>query len=142
MFDFSKISPNPLHRRYYLYALGGFAALSLGYLLREQFSQSDALVVLFFGVFPNLLGSFATPFILAFLLERRYPMWKALDRLWVFGLVNLFTFGVCLLIEYGHVVAQLGNWDNNDIFASLVGGLAALALWQLTRSLFPSAAQG
>ena len=138
MFNFNNISSNPLHRRYYWYALAGFASISIGYLLREPLSQADALVILLLGVFPNLLGSFATPFLLAFLLEKRFPAWKALDRFTAFGLVNLFTFAVTLLIEYLHVAFQKGNWDNNDVIASIIGGLAAVALWQLTRkSMFP-----
>jgi len=129
-----KPTPNRYYQRFYYYALAGFAALSLGYLLREQISSANALVIGLLGILPNLTGSFATPFLLAYLLVWGYPALKALDRFWVFGLINLFTFAACLFIEYLHVAFQSGTWDNNDIAASAVGGLVSLVLFYGTRA--------
>ena len=126
---------NPLHRRFYQYAVFGFIALSLGYLLREQISPKNALVSLLLGSFPNLTGSFATPFILTFLIAQKYPSWNGMSSLSVFGLINLFTFAVCVLIEYLHVLFQLGRWDANDIAASIIGGLLSMVLFMLTRRM-------
>jgi hypothetical protein len=132
LFTMNRIQ-NPFYRRCYQYAVIGFLTLSVGYLLRGQLNQQNPLVTLLLGVFPNLIGSFATPFMLGYLLTLRFPSLHALDRLPVFGLINLFTFAVCILIEQLHVVLDLGQWDPNDILASIIGGLASLAVFALTR---------
>ncbi len=131
MITWNKIT-NPLHRHFYLYGAIGFIALSLGYLLRSRIVIENDLAILFMGIFPNLFGSFATPFILSFLLAQRFPAWKRLEKIAFFGLVNLFTLAVSVLIEYLHVVFQQGAWDSNDIAASIIGGLLSMILYFIT----------
>jgi glycopeptide antibiotics resistance protein len=132
MFAIARI-PDALLRRYMAYATAGFVPLSIGYLLREFVDASNPLVALLLGVFPNLLGSFATPFALMVFLPTRLPALKTMQPLVLFGLINLFTFAVVLLIEYLHIVFDLGVWDANDITASVIGGLAALAAFLRTK---------
>jgi hypothetical protein len=132
------IQSDPVYRRFYYFAVAGFLFLSVGYLLRERINQTDALSALFLGIFPNLFGSFATPFALVLLLASRYPGLPALRTPAGFALINLFTMAVVLLIEYGHVLFGLGAWDWNDILASLAGGLAAFLFFVLSRRETPS----
>lgn len=126
--NFQNLPLNLQQRRYYHIATAGFVTLALGYLLRSQLNAPAGWMTLLLGVFPNLLGSFATPFILLVLVSQHntspaYRGWRA------FVLLNLFTFAVSLLIEAGHVVLRLGVWDANDVYASLIGGFFAMLVF-------------
>lgn len=68
------------------------------------------------------------------------PYFKSIDLLnkqifiWLINLLNIIVFS---LIEYGHVILNLGTWDNNDIVASLIGLIFATTFYfKLRKSLF------
>jgi hypothetical protein len=123
----------------YRYAAGGFALLALGYLLRGQVVPVRAELELLLGVFPNLLGSFATPYILLLILSKRFYPTREMGSPAFFFLLNLITLGVSLLIEIAHVALRLGSFDPNDMTASIIGGSASMALflWTNRRSSKP-----
>ena len=123
---------NLLHQYYARYAAAGFVALGLGYMLRVQLSATHGAITLFLGIFPNLVGSFATPFLLMLLLSRSQKRRNILPDWRVFGLVLLFTFVVSWLIEVLHVVFDLGVFDRNDMVASFVGAGVAFVVFVLT----------
>ena len=53
--------------------------------------------------------------------------------LWLINILNIIVF---LLIEYIHVVLNLGTWDNNDIVASLIGMMFSTAIYFKLRKGF------
>jgi len=125
-------SPHRFCRHYLWYAATGCIIIGLGYLIRAQFVPPYPALILLLGVFPNLVGSFATPFALLLLL---YP-WSRTPQILTdartFSFVNLFTFAGCILIEVAHVVFRIGVFDRNDMLASIIGAGAALVLFRLT----------
>jgi hypothetical protein len=119
----------PMFKRMYQIGFGGIALISLGYLLRFQIGSSQGAAGLFLDTFPNLFGSFGTPFLLLLLVTTLQKDMGMLRNFRMFAMLNIFTFLVVLLIEWGHVVLNLGVWDMNDVLASIAGGLAAIIAW-------------
>jgi len=126
---FREYLKDALFKRFYMFGFAGIGLLCLGYGLRFMLENAQGPVRLFLDTFPNLFGSFGTPFLLLLILSARRKDISLIKSLPAFLLLNLFTFAVVLLIEWGHVLLSLGIWDNNDILASAIGGLAAVVFW-------------
>ena len=95
---------------------------SLVYAFRANlYNLSNQYITLLAEVAPNLLSSFLFTLIGMFYV---LPYFKSIDSinkpifLWLINLLNIIVFS---LIEYVHVILNLGSWDNNDIVASLIG---------------------
>ena len=120
---------DPLFKRLYHIGFIGIAMISVGYMARFQVGSSHGWLGLFLDTFPNLFGSFGTPFLLLVL----YTTWRKdlslLRSTRLFLLASLVSLVIFVLIELGHILLSLSFWDNNDMAASLLGGLLALVVW-------------
>jgi hypothetical protein len=126
------LSENLLYQQLYLCGAGGFVALGAGYLLRSMVEISVPWLVFLLGVWPNLLGSFAMPFVVLLFVFMRLKGPAVMTSARFFGLASAITFASALIIEWAHVITGLGFWDHFDIGASVIGGLAAAAFYLVT----------
>ena len=94
----------------------------LVYLFRESlYKLNNQYITLFAGTAPNLIPSFLFTLIGIFYIV---PFFKGIDSInkpIFILLINAFNMIIFLLIEYLHVIFNLGSWDNNDMIASLIG---------------------
>lgn len=127
-----KPNPHPLYTWFFYYAAAGMALLGLGVLARSLITIDYRPAALLLGIWPNLLGSLATPFVIHLLLFERKKDERMLDSLRHFALANLITLAGALLIEAGEAAAGLGAWDQYDITASILSGAASAALFLAT----------
>jgi hypothetical protein len=120
---------DPLFKRLYHIGFIGIAMISVGYMTRFQLGSSQGWLGLFLDTFPNLFGSFGTPFLLLVL----YTTWRKdlslLRSTRLFLQASLLSLVIFVLIEMGHILLSLSFWDNNDMAASLLGGLLAWLVW-------------
>lgn len=111
---------------------------SFVYIFRDSlYNLNNSYITLFAGVAPNLLSSFLFTLIGMFYI---LPYFKSIDSInrpifiWLVNLLNLIVF---LLIEYGHVILNLGYWDNNDLVASVIGLLFSTIVYlKLRKRIF------
>ncbi len=77
---------------------------------------NNHLLTFFLGITPNLFPSF----LFTIILYTNFASKKINKNklLFIINLSNLFLF---LLIEYLHLLFNLGYWDNYDILASIIG---------------------
>ena len=114
-----------------------YLLFALVYIFRDNlYNINNQYITLFAGVAPNLMGSVLFTLISVFYI---LPFFKGLDSInkskfiWLINIVNIIFF---LLIEYIHLVLELGSWDNNDIIASLIGIILSKAVYFKVRKSF------
>ena len=78
---------------------------------------------------PNLMGSILFNLIAIFYVVAYFRAIDSINKPILIWLVNLLNIVFFLLIEYVHVVLDLGSWDNNDIVASLIGMAFSTAIY-------------
>lgn len=114
-----------------------YVLFMLVYMFRESlYKLGNEYISLFAETAPNLIPSFLFTLIGIFYIV---PFFKGIDSInktmviWLINAVNIFVF---LLIEYLHVVFNLGSWDNNDIIASLIGIIVSTVIYFKLRKNF------
>lgn len=120
---------DPLFKRLYHTGFAGIAMISVGYLARFQVGSSQGWLGVFLDTFPNLFGAFGTPFLLLVLFITWRKDLSLLRSTRLFLLASLVSLVIFVLIELGHILLSLSFWDNNDMAASVLGGLLALVVW-------------
>lgn len=95
----------------------------------DLYKLNNPYITLFAGTAPNLISSFLFTLIIIFYI---LPLFKSIDLfnnntfIWLINIINIIFFA---LIEYIHLVLNLGFWDNNDIIASLIGIIFSTAIY-------------
>jgi len=114
-----------------------YGLLMLVYMFRESlYRLNNQCITLFAGTAPNLIPSFLFTLIGIFYIV---PFLKGIDSInkpmfiWI---INAFNMIVFLLIEYLHVIFNLGSWDNNDMIASLIGIIVSTVIYFKLRKDF------
>ena len=111
--------------------------LMLVYMFRESlYNLNNQYITLFSGTAPNLIPSFLFTLIGIFYI---IPFFKGIDSInkpMFIWLINAFNMIVFLLIEYLHVIFNLGSWDNNDLIASLIGIIVSTVIYFKLRKNF------
>lgn len=109
----------------------------LVYIFKDNlYKINNRYIILFAETAPNLIASFHFTLIGMFYI---LPFLKDIDPIskpafvWLINVLNIIIFS---LIEYGHVVLNLGSWDNNDIVASLIGLMFSTAIYFKLRNDF------
>lgn len=108
-----------------------YALFMLVYMFRENLYKLDNYyLTLFLWTAPNLIPSFLFSLIGIFYVV---PMvFKTTNQInnskfiWIINVVNMSIFAI---IEYVHVIFNLGVWDNKDMIASLIGIIAATIIY-------------
>ena len=114
-----------------------YGLLMLVYMFREHlYKLNNQYITLFAGTAPNLIPSFLFTLLGIFYIV---PLLKGIDSLnkpmfiWIINALNMIVF---LLIEYLHVIFNLGSWDNNDLIASLIGIIVSTVIYFKLRKNF------
>lgn len=114
-----------------------YCLLMLIYMFRDNLYMLDnQYITLFTGTAPNLIGSCLFTLLGIFYIV---PFIKGIESInkpiliWLINVVNMIVFS---LIEYLHVIFNLGFWDNNDIIASLIGIITSTVLYFKLRNNF------
>lgn len=100
------------------------------------YELNNPSITLFAETAPNLFVSFLFTLIGMFFI---LPFINNIDPIsnpkliWVINALNIIILS---LIEYIHVVLDLGLWDNNDIIASLIGIMLSTAIYFKLRKSF------
>lgn len=107
------------------------------YIFRDNlYRVNNQYITLFAETAPNLTASILFNLMAIFY---AIPFFKGIDSIretrfiWLVNVLNVIVF---LLIEYIHVVLNLGSWDNNDILASLIGIIFSTAIYFKLRKGF------
>lgn len=107
-------------------------------MFRENLYRIDNVyITLFAETVPNLIPSLLFTLIGVFYIVPLF--FKQVDLInkpifiWSINALNLIIFSS---IEYLHVVLNLGTWDNNDIFASLVGITVSTIIYYKFKNIF------
>ncbi len=114
-----------------------YGLFMLVYIFRESlYKLNNQYITLFAGTAPNLIPSFLFTLIGIFYI---LPFFKGIDSIdkpmfiWLINTLNMIVF---LLIEYLHVIFNLGSWDNNDMIASLIGIIVSTVIYFKLRKDF------
>jgi TRAP-type uncharacterized transport system fused permease subunit len=114
-----------------------YCLFMLVYLFRESlYKLNNQYITLFAGTAPNLIPSFLFTLIGMFYIV---PFFKGIDSInkpMFIWLINAFNMIIFLLIEYLHVIFNLGSWDNNDMIASLIGIIISTVIYFKLRKDF------
>lgn len=114
-----------------------YGLFMLVYMFRESlYKLNNQFITLFAGTAPNLIPSFLFTLIGIFYIV---PFFKGIDSInkpMFICLINAFNMIVFLLIEYLHVIFNLGSWDNNDIIASLIAIIVSTVIYFKIRKNF------
>lgn len=105
------------------------------YLFRDSlYKLQNPFVTLFAGTVPNLIPSFLFVLVGVFYAAPLFFSGGDMYKKPVFIVsINALNVAAFSLIEYLHVVFQAGVWDNNDILASVLGGLVATIVYYKIR---------
>ena len=109
------------------------------YMFRDNLYKLEIkYITLFAETAPNLIPSSLFTLIGVFYIV---PFLKGIDSInvpmyiWLVNILNIIVFS---LIEYIHVVFELGSWDNNDMIASLIGVIISTVIYFNIRRKFYS----
>ncbi|MEG1797349.1 MAG: hypothetical protein RR262_12705 [Clostridium sp.] len=108
------------------------------YVFRHMlYKLNNEYITLFAETAPNLIPSFLFTIIGMFyvvpVLFKDIALINESKFLWVMNALNIIIF---LLIEYLHVIFNVGSWDNKDIIASLIGIAFSTIIYFKIRNLF------
>lgn len=108
------------------------------YVFRHMlYKLNNEYITLFAETAPNLIPSFLFTIIGIFyvvpVLFKNVELINETKFLWVVNALNIIIF---LLIEYLHVIFNVGSWDNKDIIASLIGIAFSTIIYFRIRNLF------
>lgn len=110
------------------------------YMLRDKLYKLDIKsITLFAWTAPNLIPSFLfTAIGIFYIVPAIFKNIDVINKSRFIWLINLVNFSIFALIEYLHVILNLGTWDNKDMIASLIGILLSTITYYKWRSFFIS----
>jgi hypothetical protein len=129
-------------RKAYKYLKGTLLAIyilfMLVYMSRENLYQIDNhYITLFAWTAPNLIPSFLFTLIgIFYIVPILYKTTKIINNLKFILLINIVNMSVFILIEYLHVILNLGVWDNKDMIASFFGIIIATIVYLKFKKFF------
>ncbi|MBL4938538.1 hypothetical protein JK636_22805 [Clostridium sp. YIM B02515] len=101
-----------------------------------MYNLNNQYITLFAGAAPNLIPSFLFTLIGVFYIVPFFKGTDSIDKPIFIWLINALNMIVFLLVEYLHVVFNLGSWDNNDMIASLIGIIVSTVIYFKLRKNF------
>lgn len=110
----------------------------LVYITRETIYNIDnSYFTLLAWVIPNLIPSFLFTligifYVIPIIYKSKQPILRS-KFVWIINLINISAF---VLMEYLHVILNLGFWDNLDIAASLIGIIIATSIYYNYKTAF------
>jgi len=115
-----------------------YALFMLVYMFRGNLlGINNPYITLFAWTAPNLFPSFLFTLIgIFYVVPILSKGTKAINNpkiLWIINGLNIIVFA---LIEYLHVVLNLGGWDHLDMFASLMGMTIATSIYFKVRKYY------
>lgn len=114
-----------------------YGLFMLVYMFRENlYNLNNQYITLFAGAAPNLIPSFLFTLIGVFYIVPFFKGTDSIDKPIFIWLINALNMIVFLLVEYLHVVFNLGSWDNNDMIASLIGIIVSTVIYFKLRKNF------
>lgn len=118
--------------------IGIYVLFMLVYLFRKNLYKIDnQYITLLAGTAPNLIPSFLFTLIgIFYIVPIIFNSIKPINKPMYLWLINALNIIIFLLIEYIHVVFNLGVWDNNDIIASLIGIIVSTIIYFKVRKMF------
>jgi hypothetical protein len=108
-----------------------FILIVLVYMLRENLYKIDNYyITLFAWTAPNLIPSFLFTLIgIFYIVPILYKTTKIINNFKFILIINLINMSIFILIEYLHVIFNLGVWDNKDMIASFIGIIIATIVY-------------
>jgi hypothetical protein len=108
------------------------------YVFREELYKLDnQYITLLAGIIPNLIPSLIFTLIgIFYIVPMFFKGIDSINKTIFIWLINVLNISIFLLIEYLHVVLNLGVWDNNDMIASLIGIIISTIIYFKTRKVF------
>jgi len=108
-----------------------YALFMMVYMLRGKlYALNNQYITLFAWTAPNLMPSFLFTLIgIFYIVPRIFKGTKEINNpkfIWIINVLNITIFA---LIEYLHVIFNLGVWDNKDMVASLIGIIIATIVY-------------
>lgn len=110
----------------------------LVYMFRENLYKIDNhYITLFAWTAPNLIPSFLFTLIgIFYIVPILYKTTKIINNFKFILLINIVNMSVFILIEYLHVILNLGVWDNKDMIASFIGIIIATIVYLKFKKFF------
>lgn len=130
------------HGKAYKYLKGTilliYVLFMLIYVFREGLYKLDNYyITLLAETAPNLIPSFLFTLIgIFYVVPKLFKTTKAISNSKYVWLINILNMSIFALIEYLHVLFNLGVWDNRDMAASLIGIIVATIIYFKSRKLF------
>jgi len=126
----------------YKYLKGSILAIyvlfMLAYIFRQNLYRLDNYyITLFAWTAPNLVPSFLFTLIGVFyIVPILFKTTYAISNSKFIWFINVLNMSIFALIEYLHVIFNLGVWDNKDMIASLIGIIVATIIYFKFRKSF------
>lgn len=117
-----------------------YVLFMLFYIFRENLYKLDNYyITLFAWTASNLIPSFLFTLIgIFYVVPILFKTTNAISNSKFIWLINVLNMSIFALIEYLHVIFNLGVWDNKDMIASLIGIIVATTIYFKFRKSFIS----
>ena len=117
-----------------------YVLFMLIYMFRENLYKLDnQYITLFAWTAPNLIPSFLFTLIgIFYVVPKLFKTTNVISNSKFIWLINVLNMIIFALIEYLHVIFNLGVWDNKDMIASLIGIIVATIIYFKFRKSFVS----
>lgn len=115
-----------------------YVLLTLVYMFRGNLYKLDNYyTTLFAWTAPNLIPSFLFTLIgIFYVVPILFKTTNVISNSKFIWLINVLNMSIFALIEYLHVIFNLGVWDNKDMIASLIGIIVATIVYFKYRKSF------
>ena len=115
-----------------------YALFTIVYMLRGKLCALDnQYITLFAWTAPNLIPSFLFTLTgIFYIVPRVFKGTKEINNPKFIWIINVLNIAIFALIEYFHVILNLGVWDNKDMVASLIGSIIATIVYFKIRKSF------
>ena len=115
-----------------------YALFMMVYMLRGKlYALNNQYITLFAWTAPNLMPSFLFTLIgIFYIVPKIFKGAKEINNPKFIWIVNVLNITIFALIEYLHVIFNLGVWDNKDMVASLIGIIIATIVYFKIRKSF------
>ena len=112
-----------------------YLLIAFVYVFRDNlYSLDNPIVTLIAGVSPNFISSTLFTLVIVFyILPFYHKNTVSIEKsiyLWLANIINIIFFG---LIEYLHVILNLGKWDIYDMIASFLGIIVSTVIYYVLR---------
>lgn len=130
------------NKKAYKYLKGILLAIYILFMLIYMFRENlykigNDYVTLFSWTAPNLIPSFLFTLIgIFYIVPILYKTTKIINDFKFILLINVINMSVFILIEYLHVILNLGVWDNKDMIASFIGIIIATSVYLKFKKFF------